>query len=77
MKFGSQSFVKYKPLRSLKLRPQRYLKSLGEPKDKLAHDTSKHEETVLVEDSLVMRRKFRNIALRIRIIKIQGIKKLP
>jgi len=77
MKFGSRSLVKYKLLRSPKLRPQRYLKNLNEPKDKVAHDSSKHDETVLVEDSLVMRQKFRNIAQRIRIIKVYGIKKSP
>ena len=69
------SLAKYKPFRNLKLRSQRYLNNIGEPKDKVVYDTPKHDETVLVEDSPAMRRKFRVIAQRIRVIKIHGIKK--
>lgn len=61
--------------KTIKIRKQNYIKNQAEPADKLSHDSSNKDESVLVEDSPVMRRRFRHIAQRIRIINIHGIYK--
>ncbi len=74
IKYNSISSIRLKPLMSLKLRSQRYLKNRGEPKDKLSHDSAKQDETVLTENSPVMRQNFRQVAQRIRAIRVNRIK---
>lgn len=73
--FRRTSLIKNKPYRSLKARSKRYMKNSDEPNDKPSRDSAIKVEQVLHEDSLVMRRRFRQIAHRIRVIKIHGIKK--
>ena len=61
--------------KSIKVRSQHYIKNRDEPKDDPSRDASTKNEAVLVQDSPDMRRDFRSIAKRIRIIKIHGLKK--
>ena len=61
--------------RNLKTRSKEYIKNQAEPTDKPHHDSLNKDETVLHEDSPIMRRRFRLIAQRIRIINIHGINK--
>ena len=73
--FSPVTLFKTKKQRTIKIRSQKFIKNQSEPLDKTAHDTLNKDETVLVEDSLRMRRRFRLIAQRIRIINIHGINK--
>ena len=59
----------------LKLGAKKYIKNRDEPKDESAYDSLAKDETVLVENSPLMRQRFRQIAKRIRIISIHGIHK--
>lgn len=69
------SFLKKKPHVSVKLRSRSYIKNQDEPKDEPAYDSLAKDETVLIENSPVMRQRFRQIAKRIRIISIHGLHK--
>ena len=69
------SLINDKPYRTLKARSRRYLKNTDEPKDKPSHDLPLKGEQILVENSPIMRQRFRLIASRIRVIKVHGIKK--
>ncbi len=69
------AFVKARHRKGVQVGTQRYFKSLDEPKDDPNHDALLSDETVLVENSPDMRRRFRHIAQRIRIISIHGIDK--
>ena len=60
-----------KRIKNVKFRSGRYIKNKDEPKDKISHDTLANDEIVLVEDSPRMRRKFRLVAQKFRIITIQ------
>ena len=61
-------FSKKQP-KSVQVRSKRYYKNADEPKDNPNHDSSNNDEIVLEEDSSIMRRRFRGIAKRIRVIK--------
>jgi hypothetical protein len=61
--------------KTIKIRKQNYIKNQAEPLDKPSHDTSKKDESVLIENSPIMRHRFRLIAQRIRIINTHGINK--
>lgn len=63
--------------RNVKVRTQNFIKNNGEPLDKAANDTPTSEEVVLVQNSPVMRQRFRQIASRIRIINVHGLRKNP
>ena len=56
---------------SVKVRSQRYIKNAGEPQDSISRDTLAKEETVLTEDMPVMKRRFRLIAKKVRLIRIK------
>ena len=60
--------------RKLKNRSQRYIKNSEEPKDKPSHDLPLQNEQVLVENTPLMKNRFRHIAQRLRVIKEYGIK---
>ena len=68
-------FLKKKLNMSAKFRGQSYIKNQDEPRDEPAFDSLNKDETVLVENSPLMRQRFRQIAKRIRIISIHGIHK--
>ena len=68
-------FFKKKLQRNVKFRGQSYIKNQDEPKDEPAYDALAKDETVLIENSPVMRQRFRQIAKRIRIISIHGLHK--
>lgn len=59
----------------IKLRAKNYIKNNDEPKDEPAYDSLAKDETVLVENSPLMRQRFRQIAKRIRIISVHGLHK--
>lgn len=73
--FSPLALIKNKGHRTVKVRKQRFIRNHAEPSDELSHDTLNKNETVLVEDSPIMRRRFRRIAQRIRIIHLHGIDK--
>lgn len=52
-----------------------YIKNVDEPKDESAYDSLAKDETVLLENSPLMRQRFRQIAKRIRIISAHGLHK--
>ena len=55
-------------------RSRKYTNNLDEPKDNPLHDTLAHDETVLVENSTYMKRRFRLVAQKIRINRLYDIK---
>lgn len=56
-------------MRSIKVRSRYYINNKNEPKDQLSHDTLAKDEAVLTESSAPMKRRFRHIAMQLRIIK--------
>ena len=68
-------FLNKKLQKNVKFRGQSYIKNQDEPKDEPAFDALAKNETVLIENSPVMRQRFRQIAKRIRIISIHGLHK--
>lgn len=60
---------------TIRIRKQNFIKNQAEPLDQLSHDTANKDESILVEDSPAMRRRFRLIAQRIRIINVYGVNK--
>jgi len=60
-----------KRIKSVKFHPGRYIKNVDEPRDNVSHDTLANDEAILIEDSPPMRRRFRVIAKKFRIITIQ------
>ena len=73
--FSPVTLFKTKKQRTVKIRSQKFIKNQAEPSDKTSHDKLNKDETVLVEDSPHMRRRFRLIAQRIRIINIHVVNK--
>ena len=69
------NLIRNRQRRSVTARSQRFIKNQDEPRDHPSHDSLPNDETVLVENSPSMRRRFRLIAQRIRIISIYGINK--
>jgi hypothetical protein len=68
---------KEKRERRVRVRSQYYINNQREPKDNSNHDTLARNETVLLEKSPNMRGRFRNIAQRIRLIRLAGINQKP
>lgn len=62
--------IKNKQPKIIKVRLQRYFKNRDEPRDNPLHDSPLKGETTLVENSPIMRQRFRDIAQRIRVIRI-------
>ncbi len=60
-----------KRIKSIKVRSQRYIKNTEEPRDSTSRDTLAKDETILVEDMPVMKRRFRLIAKNVRIIRFK------
>jgi hypothetical protein len=73
--FDPANLLKNTKRKTIKIRKQNYIKNQAEPTDRPSHDLSNKEEPVLVENSPIMRQRFRLIAQRIRIINIHGINK--
>lgn len=73
--FKIDQYLKKKINMNVKFRGQSYIKNQNEPKDEPAFDALAKDETVLVENSPLMRQRFRQIAKRIRIISIHGLHK--
>jgi hypothetical protein len=73
--FSPAALIKNKKRKTIKVRKQNYIKNQTEPGDKPSRDSLNKDETVLVENSPLMRRRLRLIAQRIRIINIHGINK--
>jgi hypothetical protein len=73
--FSPAALIKNKKHKTIKIRSQKYIKNHAEPGDKPSHDSLNKDEAVLVENSPLMRRRFRLIAQRIRIINIHGVNK--
>ena len=73
--FSPAALLRNKRRGTIKVRSQKYIKNQAEPGDKPSHDSLNRDETVLVESSPIMRRRFRFIAQRMRIINIHGINK--
>ncbi|HEY4963465.1 MAG TPA: hypothetical protein VIH90_02085 [Candidatus Saccharimonadales bacterium] len=65
---------KEKRERRVKVRSQYYINSQREPNDNVSHDTLPRNEAVLLEKSPNMRGRFRNIAQKIRLIRLSAIK---
>lgn len=65
----------FKKNRINKVKSKNYLRNKTEPIDNPTHDSLANDETVLVENSALMRNDFRSIAKRLRIIRIHGIRK--
>ena len=68
---------KEKSERRVRVRSQFYINNQKEPKDNSSHDTLARNETVLIDTSPNMRGRFRSIAQRIRIIRLNGDKLKP
>jgi hypothetical protein len=73
--FSPFDLLSNKKHRTVKVRKQNFIRNQGEPSDEVSHDSLNKDETVLVEDSPIMRRRFRRIAQRIRIIHLHGVNK--
>jgi hypothetical protein len=73
--FKVAASIKNKQPLIIKERLQRYLKNRKEPTDNPSHDSLQKDETVLVENSPLMRQRFRGIAHRMRIIRIDKNKR--
>lgn len=73
--FSPAGSIKNRKHKTIKVRKQNYIKNQAEPHDKPSRDSLNKDEAVLVSNSPIMRRRFRLIAQRIRIINIHGINK--
>lgn len=52
-----------------KVRTRQYINNTDEPRDNLSHDSLANNETILVENSMFIKQRFRGIAQKIRRIK--------
>jgi len=73
--FSPIAMFTHKKQKTIVVRSQKFIKNQDEPVDTIASDTLNKDEIVLVEDSPRMRRRFRLIAQRIRIIHVYGVNK--